>query len=260
MLKITNYIYIHWLTIAMFIACYFTDSLTTTLLIYSVMILHEFAHLLSAKLLNLGVSKIVLYPFGVNLKISREVTLSLSEEIILYLSGPLVNILLALFCSVTKNFGNFYCNNLILAGINLLPILPLDGGKLAHSVLSSQIGYKKSLCVLKFVSVFLFATFVFCIFSYSVFSLNNIIFSIFLLGNLIIPQSVTNKDYVKLLALKSKYREAETPQILVCDEKLSNLEILESALPHKESLVFIKNNNGEIVNITTKTNIIKKIL
>ena len=70
------------------------------------------------------------------------------KKIITYLAGPVLNFILALvfFCIRTNERIVVYCFfiNVILGIANLLPILPLDGGKILKEILKIKYDYKKS--------------------------------------------------------------------------------------------------------------------
>ena len=140
MIKISGYLYIHWLTVAFFACCYITRTLGFAASVYAVMLIHEAAHALASVYLGIGISRFVLYPFGVNLKIKTRLLASCADEMILYLSGPLVNAAAALLCVVFGYRNSFYYNNLLLFVINILPVLPLDGGQAARRLLSGRLG------------------------------------------------------------------------------------------------------------------------
>ena len=89
MIKIFSGIYIHFLTIALFAVCYITGKLETLFITYLIMFIHEIAHLLAAIGIGLKPARIIFFPFGVNLKLKNKLVYSLSDEIILYIAGPL---------------------------------------------------------------------------------------------------------------------------------------------------------------------------
>ncbi len=93
-----------------------TDDLIYLLLFSS---LHELGHLLALIICNGKPEKITFSYYGFALKYGD--TLPRGREVIVALSGPAVNLILYLI--LKDDF------NLILLFINLLPIYPLDGGR-----------------------------------------------------------------------------------------------------------------------------------
>ena len=112
MIKLSGKIYIHWLTVVLFVSAYITRTLGMTALMYSVMLLHELAHTAAAKFLRLGIGRIIFYPFGLCLNLKTRILCSFTDEIILYISGPLVNAVIAAVMCVLGKFNLFFYNNL----------------------------------------------------------------------------------------------------------------------------------------------------
>ena len=84
----------------------------------------------------------------------------IGKKIAIYLIGPLFNFLIAFVCyKININYNlklNIVYTNLVLGFFNLLPILPLDGGKIFKEILNYFFGYKKSnIIVLNISKVFL---------------------------------------------------------------------------------------------------------
>ena len=140
MIKLFPGVYIHFLTVALFSACYITGKLETLFITYLILFLHESAHLCAANAIGLKSSHICFLPFGVNLKLKNKMVYSLTDEIILYISGPLSNILMAVFAKMFFKehfwYEDFYSKNIVLCIINLLPILPLDGGVVLKKIIA----------------------------------------------------------------------------------------------------------------------------
>ena len=94
---------------------------------------HEAAHIISALLLRIQFEKFKITLFGFNLNADLE-SIVLIKKLSLFLSGPACNLLLYLIFKNTVN--NEFANvNAFLAIINMIPIIPLDGGNVCKSVL-----------------------------------------------------------------------------------------------------------------------------
>ena len=158
MIKISKGIYVHFLTILLFIFCYINRKLEILAISYFSIFFHEIAHLIAAIMIGLIPARIVLLPFGVNLKLKNSIIGSLSDEIILYLSGPLLSALFAFFSLLFINnqyIKLFYYNNIGIFLFNILPILPMDGGIITKKILTARVGYRKSEKILKCTSFIL---------------------------------------------------------------------------------------------------------
>ncbi|WP_431188433.1 site-2 protease family protein [Caloranaerobacter azorensis] len=102
---------------------------------FSVLI-HELAHVYLASKLDFKVDYIELFPFGGVAKLDGLIGTEPFNEIKIAVIGPIINFLLAFVLIFIKEylFENqiivlFIKTNMILAFINLLPLLPLDGAE-----------------------------------------------------------------------------------------------------------------------------------
>lgn len=120
-----------------------------TLLTMLAALLHEAGHLLTARLLGVGVSEITLLPLGADIKFSRLTTYR--EDILTGISGAAANILSALLLlplGAHPTVRYFICSNLALAAINLLPVDTLDGGTVLRGILSARMPEKTASAVM----------------------------------------------------------------------------------------------------------------
>ena len=132
------------------------------LMIYAV--IHELGHLFWGLILKLKPEAFSITPFGLqisfktepnlyNTKIKNGTKLCL-KKMSLALAGPLTNFIIALILIILNNielyknsifFGEVAIYANILIGIfNLIPIYPLDGGRILKEIISIRSGIKKS--------------------------------------------------------------------------------------------------------------------
>ena len=128
---------------------------------YSVMmlfcIIHEFGHLLSGIILGMKPISFEIMPFGFrisfklktddfNRKIKKGNLLEL-KKIFVALSGPVINLIIIILTLLLNEFYDkqiiIYANTLIVL-FNLLPIYPLDGGRIFKSIVHIFWGAKAS--------------------------------------------------------------------------------------------------------------------
>ncbi len=236
---------------------------------FLIMTIHELAHLLSAKFIGLKCSHITFYPFGLNLKLKNTIIYSLSDEIILYLSGPFSNILMALATLHigfrNQYFVDFYFKNIALFLINILPIIPLDGGMILKKILNYKLGYDGGNKAMKTISM-LFFVIVLILFSvflyYNSFNPSMCIFAVFIVGNVLFSKEKYNTNLLKeLLYIGNKnVQKVKYAKVIGADEKTPTLDIAKKFRPNEKCFVFITDENDIIKQIITKEKIIGDLL
>lgn len=94
---------------------------------------HEAAHIISAIILKIQFDRFKITLFGYNFNADLE-SIVLIKKILLFLSGPACNLLLYFIFKNTVHV-KFADVNIFLAIINMIPIVPLDGGNICKAVL-----------------------------------------------------------------------------------------------------------------------------
>lgn len=268
MIKVSKGIYVHFTTVLLFVFCYINRKLEILSISYLLVFLHELAHILAALLIGLKPYRIVFFPFGVNLKLKNSIIGSLSDEIILYLSGPLLNAILAAlstFFYKKHYFSLFYYNNLGLFLFNILPILPMDGGILLKKILSARVGYRKSEKILKFTSIILIT---FLIFVQGYFLIKNkfnfsiLLAVVFLTGNIFTNKEKYNLEFTRELMYYKIKDKKEIKRVKGYQIKwnANYKELAKNFSRCDHYIIFKEDKNGKIEKILTEKHIIEEIL
>lgn len=120
------------------------------LIAFAIVFLHELAHMVMARRLSLPVKEVELLPFGGVARVSGDMVLDPAKESYVAVAGPVSNLLMVILGLALKNhglweedLGAFFLQcNILLAVFNLLPALPLDGGRIYRAHLAAKIGLR----------------------------------------------------------------------------------------------------------------------
>ena len=135
-------------------------SLTLIVLFFVCVVLHELGHSLTARRYGVRVPRILLLPIGGMAEFDR-IPRKPSEELLITLAGPAVNyVLVALllpFCwrgliqnevvseySVADLVEQLCVANLFMGTFNLLPVFPMDGGRIFRALLAMKLPYLRA--------------------------------------------------------------------------------------------------------------------
>ena len=173
---------------------------------YICITIHELAHCFAAMLLGMKGKEIVFSPFGAHLTLSGNIMVSVTDAVILYSAGPLINGLLGLV-GVLFNNSELYRINFALMAVNLIPLTPLDGGMILRRILSDKLGIFKARRIMNAISfvagcVALIIAVVFLIsghISYSLFVL-----AAFMIGNAFTGNGLYEPEIMRAAALNSE--------------------------------------------------------
>ncbi|MDK2888784.1 MAG: stage sporulation protein [Thermoanaerobacter sp.] len=122
------------------------------LVAFAVVLLHELAHVACARYLGVPVKEVELLPFGGVTRMGSELVLDPAKEVYVAAAGPLCNVVMLLLGLAGRNYGLWHeelgpfflqCN-LLIAAFNLLPALPLDGGRVYRASLAGQMSIKEA--------------------------------------------------------------------------------------------------------------------
>lgn len=132
---------LHFYLIIWLVCLYGMHRLDQFLIFYLFAVLHELAHIAVALFLKVKIKEIVLLPVGVCAKF--DYIEKKKKEILIAVAGPLFSIIIA-FCTTNTLYKEI---NMVIAILNLIPVYPLDGGRMVRGILEHLLGYKKSIVV-----------------------------------------------------------------------------------------------------------------
>ncbi|WP_285718581.1 M50 family metallopeptidase [Pelosinus sp. IPA-1] len=141
--------------IAMILLFALAGMLVKVCLVFSAVLWHELAHAGTALALGFKVHEVELLPFGGVARIEGLGIASSRSEIIIAAAGPIASSVLAaliysgmFYLNDWSEMGEFYYKtNLMLVIFNMIPGLPLDGGRIFRAWLALKIDYCKATAI-----------------------------------------------------------------------------------------------------------------
>lgn len=133
---------IHITLIIFFAYNLFFGKIESLFMVYMFIIMHELVHMIVALFLNVNIEQIEFMPTGVCAKYSGKI--SLVKELLISIAGPIASLLFA----VLYNNKIYYVINIGIIIFNMIPIYPMDGGRILRCLLKiffgKKIGYRIS--------------------------------------------------------------------------------------------------------------------
>ena len=144
---------LHPLFVLVMLASVATGQFPELIVLFAIVLIHEVGHLIAARGFGWTVREVKLLPFGGVIEVKEAGALPVREEAWVAVAGPLQNVWLAGAGWLLGQAGlvdglwaeDFIRANLLLIFFNLLPILPLDGGKLLQAWVSLRLPYHRTL-------------------------------------------------------------------------------------------------------------------
>ncbi len=207
-----------------FIIFYLSKQIEIYLVIMFFAFIHELTHLLAGILLKMKVKRISIMPLGFsvefavseenyNKKILKSNILEI-KRIVIAIAGPLINLII---CLVASNLNIQYelknmiiYSNFLIAIFNLLPIYPLDGGRIIKSILCIYIGRKNAIIIsnkISNITLFLI-TFLFSILTYAIKNIALVLILIYL-WYIVIKENKIFKMKIKLYNMLEKNKQIQ---------------------------------------------------
>ncbi len=248
--------------------------LMETIILFFIVLLHEFSHTIVARGYGLTVREVELYPFGGMAKIDDLLEYDPSVESRVALAGPLFNLfLVGVSIVLYTNFNLpedsllfFIRSNLLIAFFNLLPSLPLDGGRILRASLSKRFGYRKATYQAalsgKILAFILFIISLVTLY-YSAFNLSLVLVALFLFFAAQKEQSQAAYVFVRYLARKHKELDREkilNAGYLVAAEDTPLKEIVKKFTPKNYHLILVISSGYRIKGTVTEGQIIDAVL
>ncbi|WP_433945889.1 M50 family metallopeptidase [Paenibacillus sp. SN-8-1] len=144
---------VHPLFVVIMLASVLTGRFLELIALFGIVFVHELGHVAAARWFGIPVISVTMLPFGGNAVMEDNGNITAGKEIVIALAGPLQNLLLIGITLLLYQNGvwegafpvYFIKCNLLIALFNLLPILPLDGGKISQALCSLSLSYHSTI-------------------------------------------------------------------------------------------------------------------
>ncbi len=248
---------------------YFFESLLSVVII----LLHEIAHLFVASSYGLKAKEIELFPFGGVAKLEGIIGPDPKEEIKICIAGPLLNLGLVFFFVVLRNiFSSSYIIDFLIKGnfimfiFNIVPIFPLDGGKILRAILSYFLGYKKA-TIMMTRATYVIATIIIIIGLIRTYYDDNGVYIVTLATFILIAAKNERKMaafvFIRNIVVRKRdfmKRKVMKTHLLVCLNSVTAKEILDYFLPNKYHIIIVIDEDGNSEGKITEIELINAIL
>lgn len=252
-------------------AAFAYGRLWQALMLFAIVMWHEAFHILTAKAYHLQITDVELLPFGGVTRMDAMLQLNPEIEWAVAAVGPLSNGLLIFFAYALLPyfefeqawFEFFVQANIGMALFNLIPALPLDGGRVLRSFLAKRRGYReatRAACVLgQVLSVLLAAWGGYIIYLGTLQGLLYVSAGAMLF--LAARQEQKNASYVFMRYLTAKKQELRLKRVLVARELVATLEtslgeVFQQFQPPCYHLVWVLDLEGRVIGFVGEIDLI----
>lgn len=150
--KLIPPIHIHPLLLVFMIISFLTGTFVEMFIILMIVLLHELGHYMAASYFNWRIKQVMLWVFGGVMDTDEQGSRPVKEEFLVTIAGPIQHLIIYVLMFLASFFSLLpssiidtilFYNTTILV-FNLLPIWPLDGGKLLFFLLSQRYSFQRA--------------------------------------------------------------------------------------------------------------------
>lgn len=143
------------LDIKIFLIIFFyilTKNIHIFSLTFIFILIHELGHVLAGITLGLKIKKMNINILGLSIEFENYGKERKLNKIIIDSSGPFVNLVIFILAAFLQKPKIAYINLIILL-VNMLPIFPLDGGRIIKTILMYKKTYKETMKIIEKLSI-----------------------------------------------------------------------------------------------------------
>lgn len=239
---------------------------------YICALVHEGAHIYAAKKRGIGIAFVEIQPFGVCARLKAEMIKNPADEILIALAGPFSNmvmvgaaVMLGDRLGMYRLYDYFISCNTAMAILNMLPILPLDGGRVLRAALSCITGsiraYRITVRLSRVPIVIIFAAAGYGIIKLK-FNFSLILIAAFMLNSLLNEQKNISKRAVYQViegAKRMRSDEFAKGAVFAAHYSAPARFILKHLSSNRCNIVCVIDDNGDVVGTLTDSRLLSGI-
>lgn len=248
-----GHIRLHPLFLALMVVAVAAGLWQTAVVLFLLVVLHELGHAAVAHHLGYTVEEVLLLPFGGVAKLGYgRIGFAPRHEALIAVAGPLVNLVMTGFALVLRAVHVWSASfthlvntiNLWIVIFNLLPALPLDGGRMLRAARSRRIGYLQATREATRMA-FVLATVLVLLGVVSFWAgyphLGALILGVFLLLSAWEQRRQSRMEAVRFLDAKRRQRWArpQTVRALAAPEEATIRDVVERFAPDRYHMVYV---------------------
>ncbi len=263
---------VHILLPVLFIFAYFGNYLSLFLISWGIALLHEASHIIIGLRLGIDFSSIGLQPFGVCARLKTPIIKSPGKEIVMALAGPCCNFLVSLIAYMLyikipiPMLWYAITASLAMGLLNLLPCLPLDGGRILRALFTlgsdSISAWQSTARISRFIAIFLLTVAIYLLLT-SIFQFSLILIGVFLIGDLCNEQkNISIQALRELLFYKEKLErnQLNRTSILIAYKDVPARKLLHKLSYHKYYIIEVIDERQNVIAHISESQILDALL
>lgn len=277
MINIGGTVYrLHPLFVLLMISSVLTGYFVEMITLFGVVTIHELGHVAAAKSLGWRVREVQLLPFGGVASVDEQSNVPAREDLLVAICGPLQNVWMAAFAygMMAGGWGNeaywqyFLKANMMIGIFNLLPALPLDGGKIMQALLSYMISFHRALVVSTYLSMLLsIMVIIAAVIRYPSggIQLNLLVIGIFLFYTNWYGYKHLSFQFLRFLVSREGRSErmmegGKLPSPLLVPSDARPMEVFRQFMREKHHLLYMTGNTGAVMRVLPEAVLVRAFL
>ncbi len=271
-INLTSKLSINLLIIPLFLAAFRFGYIYVLLPAFVTAFFHELFHIAAIKITGNTFRRIYIEPFGISAQINESSFFNSASEMFISIAGPLFNFITALLILLMKrhinihNYNFFLTLNLTMGLFNLIPALPLDGGRFLRAILNLKFGiirsYNFMICLSKFITAFLLLISI-VIIIFSPFNFSLILIVSFMMANLCCERAALSKiilsDILSAKSIPENIHKKRNKLITVSENTPARIILKLISFDYFIDIIIL-NSKGRVVSISTETEVINLLI